>query len=131
LPVPNSEDETFWQEAAAHRLVLPRCTSCGHTWFPAYARCPACLSEAREWVDAAGTATVVGWTIMHRRYLPAFPTPYHVALVELYEGPRMFATIDGYDLEHPPIGLTVRVRFEVVDGFTLPQFAPADDGEGP
>jgi len=126
LPVPNDEDGPFWAATREHRLVLPHCQVCGNTWFPPYGICPSCLSRDRVWVEASGYGTVVGYTVFHRQYLPSFEPPFHVALVQLEEGPRMFANISGLTNDEIEVGLRVQITFEdITEEISLPQFERA------
>lgn len=127
LPVPTEEDGPFWAAAREHRLVLPRCRRCGHTWFPPYSRCDRCLSNDREWIEASGRGEVFGYTIFERSYLRAFNDvlPYNVVLVQLEEGPLLYSNLVDVDNDEIRAGLAVRVVFDnVTDDVTLPKFTP-------
>jgi len=66
---------------------------------------------------------VVGYTVFHRQYLPSFEPPFHVALVQLTEGPMMFANISGLPADEVEVGIAVQVVFEDVnEEISLPQF---------
>jgi uncharacterized OB-fold protein len=53
----------------------------------------------------------------------AAKAPYVIALIDLDEGPRMFANVVGEDAFDVAIGDRVRVVFEDRDdGFRVPQF---------
>jgi len=61
--------------------------------------------------------------VFHRQYIPAFMPPYHVAIVELEEGPRMCCNVMGFSENSPLVGMDVEVAFEDVgDSIALPQF---------
>jgi uncharacterized OB-fold protein len=123
LPVPNDEDREFWEAARSHRFVLPRCEPCGHVWFPPYAACPRCLSRERTWVEASGRGTIAGVARFHRQYLPSFPPVHTVVLVQLSEGPYVYANIVDSDPADAAVGLAVSVVFEdVTPEISLPQF---------
>jgi uncharacterized OB-fold protein len=53
MPSPTADAITlpFWQAAAEHRLVVQRCTSCGHTRLPPSPLCAECRSEDADWQD--------------------------------------------------------------------------------
>ena len=123
LPTPTDEDRPFWDAAREHRLALPRCRACDNTWFPPYGTCPRCGSRDRDWADASGRGTVFAAAVFERQYLRAFPPPYHVALVQLEEGPMLYGTV--VDVDHGDVvpGLAVEVEFEdVPDTISLPRF---------
>jgi uncharacterized OB-fold protein len=65
----------------------------------------------------------------HRQYLPSFPPVHTVVLVQLSEGPYVYANILQSDPSQAAVGQPVRVVFEdVTPEISLPQFtlAPAD-----
>ena len=126
LPSPDDEDGPFWEAAREHRLVLPRCTACGHVWFPPFAVCGRCQGRGREWIEASGRGTVFGVAVFERQYMRAFPVPYHVALVELEEGPLMYGDVVDVDHDDVRVGMAVEVTFDdVTDEVTLPRFRSA------
>jgi uncharacterized OB-fold protein len=134
VPKPGLEDGPFWEATRQRTLQLPHCRSCGHIWFPPYARCPRCLSADREWMTVSGRGEVFAFTIFDRPYLRSFrdEIPYHVALIRLQEGPMLYG--DVVDLGDRPIaiGLEVQVVFDAVtDDITLPRFraSGADNGQ--
>ena len=125
LPRPAPESLPFWEGAAQHRLMLPRCHRCGQFWFPPSQRCPHCLAGDFEWVQAKGTGRIYSFVVYHRVYHPGFAAdvPYAVGIVELDEGPRLLTNIVGT----PPGGILcdmrVRVIFDdVASGIAIPKF---------
>ena len=87
----------FFDAAADGRLLVRRCEACGH-WVAPYMRigasldrCPACTADRLVWAEAAGTATLVTWTVVHSRGGEA---PRTVGVVELDEGPWMTVRLD-------------------------------------
>jgi uncharacterized OB-fold protein len=101
---------------------VPKCRSCGHVWFPTYARCPACLGRDVEWIVASGHGEVFAFTVFHRPYVRSFAddVPYHVALVRLDEGPFIYGNVVEGAVA---VGLPVEVVFDdVADDVALPRF---------
>lgn len=111
---------------AEHKLMAVRCTSCSALYLPPRAVCPACHSEALEWVELSGNASLTGFTIIY-----VAPTamlaqgysrenPYISGIVELLEGPKISARITGLDPHHPEvikIGITLKADYlEVGEG---------------
>lgn len=104
LPQPEITElsRPYWQALREGRLVFQRC-SCGHAWLPARRECPSCLQALPPgggWTTAAGGGRLISWVVYHTAYHPAFESrlPYHVALVELDEGPRLLTRIvDGHE----------------------------------
>ena len=100
--------------------------------------CPSCRSRAVSLTPTSGRAVVVGFSITHQSWLPAFPPPYVVAVVALAEDDRARLTtnIVGCEPGAVHIGMRVRVRFEQHEELFLPLFEPdpqaeATQGPGP
>jgi uncharacterized OB-fold protein len=128
VPVPSPETKPFWDAAREDRFVIPRCESCGHTWFPPSLACPSCGAEHPSWVAASGRGRVFSFVVYHRVYHRAFKSrvPYVVAVIELEEGPRMIANVVGVAPEKVRCDMPVTVVFEPRrDGIKVPQFVPA------
>lgn len=132
LPVPDSETAPYWEAAAEGRLIVKRCTACGHTFLYPRSACPRCWSTDTEWVTSSGRGSVYSFTVVHRNDLPPFRDrlPYVVAVVELEEGPRLTTNIEGCDPDDVRCGISVEVEFRTevdAEGETLsvPVFRPA------
>ncbi|GGN23101.1 Zn-ribbon domain-containing OB-fold protein [Streptomyces fuscichromogenes] len=126
LPVVHRDvaTELFFDATARGELLIRRCADCGAHAAPQSDACPDCRSTEATWVPAAGTATVVSWTVAHSR---AGAAETASALLELTEGPWLYAPLHGLrDGERPWAGMPVTVAFERPDGGeTLPVFHPA------
>jgi len=80
-----------------------------------------------ERVPAAGTGTVVSWSIVHGKSAEG-PVRSVVAIVELDEGPWWWTELVGVDPDADLLGVRVRAEF-VATGpgehdATIPQFRP-------
>ncbi len=121
------ETAPFWDACARHRLVLPRCESCGEMiWYPRLV-CPSCGGTTVTWVEASGRGTVYSFSVV-RKGQGAYRdvAPYVLAYVELEEGPRVMTNIVGVDPDEVHVGQAVRVVFDDTgDGDALPRFTPA------
>jgi len=118
----------FWEAASLRRLVIQRCTVCGHHQFYPRRFCLSCDGADLGWVDAAGTGTVYAATTVRLQVIPELQPPYQVALVELDEGPRLTANIVG---EPCRMGDRVRVAWrERPDAPPLPVFESAERHTG-
>ena len=75
----------FWEAAAQHRLVVPRCTSCATFRLPPSAFCWNCQAQEVEWVERPGRGTVFSHTVVWHPLLPDLgdSVPYAPAVVEL------------------------------------------------
>ena len=112
----------YWDGLREGRLRVQRC-GCGHAWLPARRECPSCLRDGARWEDCSGRGSVLSWVVYHTAYHPAFESrlPYHVALVELDEGPRLLSRVlDGHDRLRGGLRVELAVSWE--DGLALPTF---------
>ena len=118
-PMVQAETLAYWQAADEGRLLVKRCTACGE--FHHYPRdlCPYCLSDATEWVEAAGSGTVYSYSTMGQG-----EAAYTLAYVTLAEGPTMLTNLVGADPAGFAIGQRVKVVFTPTDGHALPMFTP-------
>lgn len=127
LPTIEPETQPFWDGAAEERLVVQRCTACGRWQFYPRPFCKVCWSEAVEWVEASGRATLYTYSVVRRNDLPPFGdrVPYVAALVDLEEGPRMVSEVVGCPLDEVRIGMPLEVTYrDLTDDLKLPVFRP-------
>lgn len=97
FPIPEVTDlnRPYWRGLEQGKLKTQYCNTCDRRWLPARECCPHCLSTDWRWRPVSGRGRIVSWVIYHVAYHPAFKDrlPYHVALVELEEGPRLLTNI--------------------------------------
>lgn len=140
IPLPYADDPDtmgFWDATRDGRLVVQRCTACGHCQFPPHPFCAACAHAETEWVDASGRGQVWSYGIAHGPTLPAFQdlVPYPMIVVELEDHPdiRMVgslvaapdAAINSVPATAIRIGMPVEVTFTAVSpDITLPRWMP-------
>ena len=130
-------DHAFEQYLAEGRLMGVRCVGCAAIWVPPRAVCPDCHMGDMEWIPMVGTGKLMAFTSIFigppwmaqqgfdRQH------PYCTGVVELDEGPRVVARIDGVDASHPEdikIGLPLLVDF---DDVTLDASRESLDASGP
>ena len=111
----------FWQAAHAGHLTVQRCSNCRQLrYFPA-PLCPQCLSSDHDWQLVSGEGTLYALTTVHRAPTVAMAkeAPYTIAFVELTEGPRMMARLEGI----PPAGAKI--------GEPVTFIGVGDSGAGP
>ncbi len=129
LPVLDSETQPFWDACKRGKLVLQRCTACGHVRFPPTRFCAKCRSANHEWIDSKGFGRVFSWIVVRHpvpRDVYAADVPYVVALVALDEGVRIPSNLVGVKPEDVRADMRVRVTFrQVTPEITLPVFEPA------
>jgi uncharacterized protein len=127
-PEPNADSRAYWEAARDRRLVVRQCRECGTRHFMARGQCPSCWSDQLDWVDCSGLGTIYSASVVRRAPTPDFAgiAPYVIALIDLDEGPRMFANVVGEGALEVDIGDRVRVTFEDRgDGALIPQFERA------
>jgi uncharacterized protein len=120
-PMVLPETAAYWQAADEGRLLVKRCTACGECHHYPRDICPFCLSDATEWITAAGTGTVYSFSTMG----PG-DAAYTLAYVTLAEGPTLLTNLVDADPSSWRIGQAVRVVFRPSEGGpAVPMFAPA------
>ena len=125
LPVPNLDNQEFFDRCREHQLVLRRCRDCSLFSHPPRPNCPGCASDNLEWVKSPGRGTVYTFTITRQPVSRAFEgrLPWAVVDVELDEGVHLISNLVGCDLEEIEIGMQVDVVFEELNSeITLPKF---------
>jgi acetyl-CoA acetyltransferase/uncharacterized OB-fold protein len=124
LPRLTPMNDWFWTSGADGRLRVQGCEDCGQLVHPPAPICPSCRSLAWSPKVVSGRATVVGFTINHQQWHPAFAPPYVIANVVLTEDPSVHLTtnIVGCEPGDVHIGSEVSVRFEQVEDIWLPLF---------
>ena len=127
LPQPDLETEPFWAAAKDGRLLIKRCSACGKPHFYPRPFCPFCWSDAVEWEEASGRATLYTWSVVRRNDLPPFPerVPYVAAIVDLAEGPRMMTNVVDCEFDAITMGMELEAVFHPIsDDITIVQFRP-------
>ena len=101
--------------------MLQRSASSGaFVFYPRIAE-PRTGATDLEWVEASGRGVVYATTVVHQRPPAA---NYNVALVDLEEGVRLMARVDGIAPDAVAIGLAVRARIIQDDGAPVLVFVP-------
>ncbi|MFJ8816415.1 Zn-ribbon domain-containing OB-fold protein [Amycolatopsis thermoflava] len=131
LPSPSAESAKLWTGGLDGQLLIHRCRACGRFFHPPGPVCWRCHSTEVGPEPASGRAAVAAFTINRQPWVPGFPPPYVVAMVELADEPdvRLVTNIVGIAPEDVRIGLEVEVFFEEWEGpdgkLALPLFRPA------
>ncbi|MHB8509220.1 MAG: Zn-ribbon domain-containing OB-fold protein [Candidatus Dormibacteria bacterium] len=107
----------YWAAATEQRLVIQRCTDCGHHQHYPRPFCMKCEGNELEWTDAKGTGTVYTRTIVHLQISPDLVAPYAAAVVELDEGPHLTTNLTSAEIG---IGDRVKVAWREREG--MPPF---------
>jgi uncharacterized OB-fold protein len=119
--------EPFWAAAAEHRLVVPRCTTCGRFRLPPSPFCFNCRAQAVDWIDHDGAGEIYSFTVIRHAVIPqvAEALPFVAAVVELpgTGGCRLVGNIVDSDPADVRIGLPVTLDwYDVRDGESVPVF---------
>jgi uncharacterized OB-fold protein len=121
----NKDTEFFWAGTAQGELRIQKCGGCGALRHPPGPMCPSCRETKPEYVVAAGDGEVYSYVVHHHPPVPGRTLPFVVALVELVEGVRMLAELEGVAPAEVHIGLPVRAAFRRVDDeLTMPVWRP-------
>ena len=129
--VPDVFTAPFWEAAAEHRLVVPRCTSCGTFRLPPSAFCWSCQAQEVDWVEQPGHGTLYSFTVIRHPILPdlADTVPHVPAVVELPDtnGCRLVGAMVDVAPSDVHIGMEVELVWrDVREGTTVPTWRPAD-----
>lgn len=120
-PVPNAENQRFFDAAREGKLLVKRCADCGRFHYFPRALCPHCFSERTEWVESSGRGTIYTFSVSRK----VGPVPFAIAYVTLEEGVSMMTNIVDCDLDAVRIGQPVRVVFKPTEGGPpVPMFTP-------
>lgn len=127
LPTPDESTDFYWAAAQEGKLLIKSCRDCGRSH--AYPRpfCPYCWSEAVDWVEASGRATLYAFSIVRQNDLPPFRdwVPYVAAVVDLEEGPRMMTNVVDCPVEDARIGMALELTIRQAEDVAVPVFRPA------
>lgn len=107
----DGKSANFFDGATNNRLIVAECVDCGQVLAPEALVCLACGGRRLRPTPASGHGTLVTWTVVHRAPNPVFTdcVPYTVGVVELTEGPWLYARID---VRSPEQGMALTASFE-------------------
>ena len=113
LPKINKVDQRFWDGAAAGKLLLQKCKSCGKVQFFPRVACVDCFGEL-DWIESKGSGKVHSFTLVRVPRNPAFKeeTPIYYINVILDEGVIMESRLEGKGKENVKLGDKVKVTFQ-------------------
>lgn len=130
-------DYAYEQFLNEEKIMGSRCKKCQTLYLPPRTKCTSCYSDDMEWVEMKGTGKLAAFTCISIG--PAFMAeegydrnnPYCTGVVQLDEGVRIDARIEGFDNTNPEtikIGTPVSVEFlhrgEGDNLHTFPAFRP-------
>lgn len=126
----SAESAPFWEGLRQEKLLMPKCTACGHIQFPMGPCCANCLEDRFEWIELSGAGQVGAFIVYHHQFHPAFADkiPYNVAEVMLDEGVPIISNLVGIENDAIRNDMRVFARFDRIDdALTLLRFAPVAD----
>jgi uncharacterized OB-fold protein len=130
-------DISYNEYLKEEKLMGCKCRKCGTAFVPPRPLCVQCYSPDMEWVAMKGKGKLAAFTCI--TIPPPFmmaegydrKRPYCSGVVELVEGGRVAARIEGVDARKPEsidIGMPLRVKFlhrgEGVEAMTYLAFEP-------
>jgi uncharacterized OB-fold protein len=127
-PLADAISLPFWQAAAEHRLVVQRCTGCGHMRLPPAPICPECRSTVSDWKNLSGRGEVYTYTVVHRPIAANQTLPFVIAVIALEGagGVRMISNLVDAAPEELAIGLPVELVWEDMSAeLSIPRFRPS------
>lgn len=118
LPQVTPENEHYWRGGARGELCFLRCIACAQLVHPPAPSCPECLSRELAPHAVSGRARLATYTVNHHPWVPGFPPPYVIAIVEIEEQPSLRVTTNLVNCAESEIaiGMPLRVVFEERDG---------------
>jgi uncharacterized protein len=104
--------DAYWSAIVDGQLQLRRCTACATHYALPLPRCPQCGGEP-ELVTSAGAGTLYTWVVVRYAFDDALAAevPYVVGAVELGEGARVIARVEGVEIDDLEPGLPLVVTF--------------------
>jgi 3-oxo-4,17-pregnadiene-20-carboxyl-CoA hydratase alpha subunit len=113
LPKINKVDQRFWDGAAAGKLLLQKCQSCGKVQFFPRVACVDCFGEL-DWIESKGGGKVHTFTLVRVPRNPAFKeeTPIYYINVILDEGVIMESRLVGDSRDKVKMGDRVKAVFQ-------------------
>jgi uncharacterized OB-fold protein len=113
-------DTAFEKYLSEDKLMGSRCDRCGALYVPPRPICVKCRSDDLAWEEMTGSGKLAAFTCISIG--PSFmiaegynrKNPYCSGVVELDEGPRVDARIEGVDPKEPEtikVGTPLRVKF--------------------
>jgi uncharacterized OB-fold protein len=105
------------------QFLIQQCAACTRAVFYPRMVCPHCGSDRLDWIEPSGAATVYSTTVVRAR--PQDGGDRNVALLDLAEGVRMMARVDGVAPADVTIGMAVQAQVLMGEGGGKVVFVPA------
>ena len=115
----------FYEGLARQELLMQRCSQCSLIRNPTSTMCGQCGSFEWAPVRMSGRGTVFSFAVHHHPPLEGFVLPHPVGVVQLEEGVRVVAGLDGMEINSIAIDNPVQVEFIERNGRASFRFGPA------
>jgi uncharacterized OB-fold protein len=134
-PLPEITDLTrpFWTAAYEGKLKVQQCGKCGTKNFYPKPCCVECGSRDLKWVETKPKGVVYTFSTasLVMMNLPGWKgdLPVILCLIDLEDGPRLYAQLTGCAPEDVRFGMPVEAYFEKIgENIGIPKFRPAPAG---
>lgn len=124
-PCSNKDFDFFYAGLERGELLIQRCDACQTLRNPPAPACPDCRSLDWTAQAATGRGVVYSYVVHHHPPLPGYQSPHPVALIDLEEGVRFVAAMDGTSVDAVAIGLPVVADFLRRGDVAAVRFTPA------
>ena len=126
LPLVDEDNAYYWRAGRDGVLRFQQCRSCRALLHPPQPVCRYCRSDEIWVTEVSGRGVVVGVTVNHHPWDPAFPPPFVIASVAMAEDPRVRLVTNLREVapDEARVGMAVQVRFEPAEDVWLPVFVP-------
>ena len=122
--------EQYQKNIQEEHFKAYKCSSCGAIIAPPSGSCYSCGGNEMEWSEVSGKGTLVSFTVIH--IAPdefQDEVPFFVALIDLEEGTRVTARLQGFDPLKPEeveLGIPLTIAYEIgASGKKYLAFKPA------
>lgn len=124
-PIATKDTACYFEGLERGELLIQRCGSCGRLRHPPQPVCAACGSFELDTVVASGRGVLHSYVVAHHPKMPGFDYPLVIGTIELEEGTRLIAEVQGVDPAAVEIGQRLEAHVtRLDDSLVLPIFWP-------
>lgn len=132
-PAISPDSAPYWDSLREGVLRVQKCHDCGRYTFPPMPGCPHCSADPDRvsWERVSGRAALYSWVVASYAFQAAFAeaVPYVVGLVQLEEGPRVYARLVEVSEDELRDGLPLMASFVEHDAYTELCFTAMQNAE--
>lgn len=112
------DNDAFWSSVVEGHIAVRVCGVCDTAFVLPLPSCPECGSDRLTVGESAGRGSLYSWVVVHVPFGDglAEQVPYTVAAIELDEGARIFARLEGVADDAIDDGLRVVATFPTESG---------------